>query len=135
MRYSNRLDGELYLIPKIRLYVILRLDNAFLDNGLSNPKVYYDFSSITIEHVLPQNPANGSQWEAFFPSQQQREKYLHRIGNLVLLSCKKNSAAQNFDFKNKKAKYFITIEGVSPFALTTQVLSEDEWTPEVIEQW
>ena len=131
----NTLDGDLYLIPKIRLYVMLRLDNAFLDNGLSNPKVLYDFSSITIEHILPQNPTNRSEWETLFPSQQQREKYLHRIGNLVLLSRKKNSEAQNFDFKKKKAKYFTTKTGVSPFALTTQVLNEQEWTPEVIQQW
>jgi hypothetical protein len=31
----------------------------------------------------------------------------------------------------KKEKYFTTIKGVSPFALTTQVLAEDEWTTDV----
>ncbi|OYD96267.1 hypothetical protein CDG76_05475 [Nostoc sp. 'Peltigera membranacea cyanobiont' 210A] len=32
----------------------------------------------------------------------------------------------------KKQKYFTTKTGVSNFALTTQVLMEKEWTPEVI---
>ena len=52
--------------------------------------------------------------------------------NFFLLN---NSEAQNFDFKKKKTKYFTSKTGVSPFALTTQVLSEQEWTPEVIEKW
>lgn len=128
------LDGEFYSIQKIRLYVLLRLDNALLDNALSNPKVSYDFSSITIEHVLPQNPAKGSEWETLFPSQQQRQKYLHRLGNLVLLSRRKNSEAQNYKFEVKKQKYFTTRNGISPFALTTQVLREQKWTPEVVER-
>ena len=63
-----------------------------------------------------------------------REKYLHRLGNFVLLPRRKNSEAQNFDFK-KKTKYFTSKTGVSPFALTNQVLTEEEWTPEVIEKW
>ena len=128
------LDGDLYLIQKIRLYVLLRLDNALLDSALSNPRSFYDFSSITIEHVLPQNPAKGSEWETLFPSQQQREKYLHRLGNLVLLSRRKNGESQNYKFEVKKQKYFTTRNGVSPFALTTQVLKEHEWTPTVIER-
>ena len=35
-----------------------------------------------------------------------REKYTHRIGNLVLLPRRKNSEAQNYDFDVKKQKYF-----------------------------
>jgi hypothetical protein len=101
---------------------------------LSNPKTTYDFSSITIEHILPQNPADGSEWKRlFFP--QQHKKYLHCVGNLVLLSRRKNSEAQNFDFQKKKQKYFTSKTGVSPFALTTQVLTEQEWTSETIEKW
>jgi hypothetical protein len=71
------------------------------------------------------------QW---FSDQQERGKYVHRLGNLLLLSRKKNSEAQNYDFVQKKQKYFTTKTGVSPFALTTQVLTEQEWTPEVIER-
>ncbi|MBW4544614.1 MAG: DUF262 domain-containing HNH endonuclease family protein [Symplocastrum torsivum CPER-KK1] len=123
------LDGDLYLIQKIRLYVLLRLDAA-----LSEGEASYNFSITTVEHVLPQNPASNSMWMKWFPSPEERERYVHRIGNLVLLSSAKNSQAQNYDFELKKQKYFTTKTGVSPFALTTQVLNEQEWTPEVIEQ-
>lgn len=123
------LDGDLYLTLKIRLYVLLRLDSA-----LSEGEASYNFSNITVEHVLPQNPASNSMWMKWFPSPEERERYVHRIGNLVLLSSGKNSQAQNYDFDLKKQKYFTTKTGVSPFALTTQVLKEQEWTPEVIEQ-
>jgi uncharacterized protein with ParB-like and HNH nuclease domain len=123
------LDGDLYLTQKIRLYVLLRLDAA-----LSEGEASYNFSIITVEHVLPQNPASNSIWMKWFPSPEERETYVHRIGNLVLLSSAKNSQAQNYDFELKKQKYFTTKTGVSPFALTTQVLNVQEWTPEVIER-
>jgi hypothetical protein len=123
------LDGDLYLTQKIRLYVLLRLDAA-----LSEGEASYNFSIITVEHVLPQNPAANSIWMKWFPSLEERERYVHRIGNLVLLSSGKNSQAKNYDFALKKQKYFTTKTGVSPFALTTQVLNEQEWTPKVIER-
>ena len=63
-----------------------------------------------------------------------RQKYVNRLGNLVLLSRGKNMKAENFDFDLKKRKYFSTDGGISPFVLTTQVLRYREWTPVVIEQ-
>jgi uncharacterized protein with ParB-like and HNH nuclease domain len=42
--------------------------------------------------------------------------------------------AENFDFEEKKQKYFSTNGGISPFVLTTQVLRYREWTPAIIEQ-
>ena len=122
------LNDDLYLIQRIRLFVLLRLDAA-----LSEGEATYQFPTITVEHVLPQNPASDSVWLRNF-TQQEHEKYVHRLGNLVLLSRRKNSEAQNYDFQKKKEKYFTTNTGVSPFALTTQVLQEDEWTPAVIER-
>lgn len=121
------LDSDLYLIKKIRRYVLVRLDAA-----LSEGEASYNFSNITVEHVLPQNPGANSEWMKWFPSEQERDQYVHRLGNLVLLSSAKNTLAQNYDFDVKKQKYFTTKTGVSPFALTTQVLREQEWTPEVI---
>jgi hypothetical protein len=50
----------------------------------------------------------------------------------VLLSKRKNSQAQNFDFERKKSEYFQR-NGVAPFAITTQVINEEKWTPEILE--
>lgn len=125
----QRLNGPLYLETKIRLYVLLRLDTY-----LSGGEAVYTLPRITVEHILPQSPRQDSQWLAWFPDEEARQSYVHRLGNLALLSGYKNSSAQNYDFDKKKEKYFTGKDGVSPFAITTQVLKQPEWTPEVIEQ-
>ena len=71
------------------------------------------------------------QW---FPTKELRETCTHRISNLVLLARAKNSQARNYEFEVKKQKYFSASKGVVNFALTTQVLSEKEWTPAVVER-
>jgi len=122
------LDGDLYLETKIRLYVLLRLDSE-----LSKGQATYNYPTITVEHVLPQNPDGNSTWVQWFPTEDLRQKYTHRIGNLVLLPRRKNSEAQNFDFDVKKQKYFSSAKGVSSFALTSQVLKEKDWTPAIVD--
>ena len=56
-RIVKTLDGDLYLVKRIRQYVLLRLDSA-----LAQGEASYDYSVITVEHVLPQNPSKGSTW-------------------------------------------------------------------------
>ena len=125
----DRLNGDIYNTYKARnarLYILLRLDSAISDG---NPN-YDSYKKITIEHILPQNPKSNSQWSNCF-SPEEKERYLHRLSNLVLLSCQKNAQAGNYDFQLKKEKYFN--KPVSAFALTVQVLKEQEWTPEIVE--
>ena len=123
------LDGNLYQERQSRLYVLLRLDAA-----LSEGDATYSMSRITVEHVLPQNPAVNGEWLRWFDDPERRAALVHRLGNLVLLSRAKNSRAQNYEFAVKKQKYFTTLQGISPFVLTTQVLQERTWTPSVIEK-
>lgn len=124
----DALDGDIYNIVKIRLPVLLRLDEA-----LTEGEATYGFPIISVEHVLPQKPSTGSKWLEWWPYEEERDENVHRLGNLVLLSRRKNSQAKNYDFDKKKVKYFKS-GGVSSFALTTQVLSEKQWTPEVVEE-
>lgn len=124
------LDGEIYLkTSRKRNYIILRLD-SFVSDGAAS----YDSKVLTIEHVLPQTVSAGSEWEELWPDQSTRQQWLNRIANLVPLSRQKNSKAQNYDFAEKKTKYFTGREGTSSFALTTQVLSTEEWIPQIVEQ-
>lgn len=124
----SRLGGEIYLVSKVRKYVLLRLDEVLA----KNPGVSYDHPLITVEHVLPQNPQADSVWTQTF-TDEERLRWTHRLGNLVLLNRAKNSEAQNFDFEKKKSKYFSGLNGVATFALTSQVLSHHEWTPAILE--
>ena len=127
-RILEVLDGNLYHMPRIPRPVLLRLDAS-----LSAGEARYDYKVISIEHVLPQNPPSGSEWLGWFPDEEQREEWNHRLGNLVLLSKRKNGQAQNFDFQRKKREYF-QHNGTSPFALTTEVINEEKWTPEILEK-
>lgn len=124
----QELNGEVYRqVPQRRLYILLRLDSALSDGSAT-----YDHSVISIEHVLPQNTPPGSKWCEWFPTQNLRDHWLHRLGNLLLLNHKKNSSASNYEFDKKKTAYF-TKGGVSPFPLTTQAVGEKEWTVPVVE--
>ena len=116
------IDGPIYDVRRVRMPLALRLDSLLSDEGAT-----YDHAIVSLEHVLPQNPEAGSEWSKTF-SDDNRAIWTDRLANLVLLSRRKNAQAQNFDFERKKKEYFQR-KGISPFALTTQVLNEKQWTP------
>jgi Protein of unknown function DUF262/Protein of unknown function (DUF1524) len=122
------LSGPIYdtLAARARSAVLLRLDALVSGGGAT-----YDYETITVEHILPQNPKADSKWVEWFPDAQRRIEIVHSIGNLALLTRKKNASASNWEFDRKKKAYF-SKDGVSPFVLTTQVLEHNEWTPEVV---
>ncbi len=122
------LDGPIYLQTRVRLPLLLRLDSLMSDAGAR-----YDHKVISVEHVLPRQPAQGSEWLDSFPDPEIRDTWTHRLANLVLLSRQKNTQAQNYDFARKKEEYFKK-RGIAHFALTSQVLSETEWDPDVLQR-
>lgn len=126
----RRLDGPLYemLAPRVLAILLMRLDRLVADQQAS-----YKHDVVSVEHVMPQQPAPRSQWQEWVPDTQMHQYWVHRLGNLALLSRSKNSSASNRDFNWKKNSYF-TKGGVSSFALTTQVLAHAEWTVDVLEQ-
>ena len=122
------LDGPIYqsMPARARSIVMLRLDSLVSGGGAT-----YDYPTITVEHVLPQTPAAASEWMTWFPEETDRLLWVHRLGNLALLTRKKNSSASNYEFSHKKKAYFAN-NGISPFPITTQVLQNDQWTPEIV---
>ena len=54
---------------------------------------------------MPQNPDNVSQWKTAF-TDNDRENWTNKLGNLVLISRRKNSSQGNKDYADKKEKYF-----------------------------
>ena len=123
------LSGSIYRLRPVARFarpLLLRLDSM-----LADADARYDHKTITVEHVLPQTPEPGSGWVHNFPDDDERIEWTHRLANLVLLSRSKNSRAQNYEFDRKKTEYFQR-QGVTSFALTTQVVAESEWTPKVL---
>jgi hypothetical protein len=124
----DRLADDIYSLTRVRRYVLLRLDSVLSAGGAT-----YDYPIITVEHVLPQNPTTNSEWRRWF-TDEEREFWVHRLANLVLLPRRKNSEASNYDFATKKQKYFASRSGVVPFVLTGQVMSESDWRPAQLEK-
>jgi len=127
----NVLDGPFYTELRSavsRKSVLLRLDSL-----LASGEAKYEYPEISVEHVLPQKPQAGSEWLQWFPKQSQRDHWTHRIANLVLLSKRANSSANNYEFARKKTSYFVRT-GVTTFALTVPVLECSSWTPELLEK-
>jgi hypothetical protein len=123
------LNGSLYETHSSRALAVLLLR---LDRLMSDFSASYQHNVVSVEHVMPQQPAPNSQWLSWVPDAQIHQRWVHRLGNLALLSRNKNSAASNYEFERKKTAYF-TKGGVCSFALTTQVLQHSIWTEEVIQ--
>jgi len=118
-------DNQFYSIygGKLAKYILLRIDMKYWD--LENFPGYP--GTITVEHILPQTPPEDSEWIERF-GEKERMEWTNKLGNLVLLSGKKNSKAQNYDFDKKKDVYFK--EKSTPFRITHEVEDKDEWSLE-----
>ncbi|WNG13527.1 DUF262 domain-containing protein [Cystobacter fuscus] len=118
--FLGLLDGELYGMP-FDTAVLLRLEDAAQDESVT--KTYSGL--LTIEHVLPQ-ALKDAYWKERF-SDEQHGLWLHRLGNLALLSGRKNYRAQYYGFDRKKKIYKERSKNVS-FDLTKEVCDQPEWS-------
>lgn len=94
------LDGQIYGRRAAR-YVLLKLDLLYHGHNtkLEMPE------TISIEHILPQTPNVESNWRKDF-TDAERQCWTNRLGNLVLISRKKNSSQGNKEYRDKKENYF-----------------------------
>jgi len=121
---SNILDStQFYSIfgGRFARYILLRADMELWD--LENFPGYP--GTVTVEHILPQTPSEKSQWVSIF-NEEDRKAWTNKLGNLVLLSGRKNSNAQNFEFDKKKEIYFK--KKSTPFRITQQLENYSDWT-------
>lgn len=100
IQLANAIDGVIYGRRFVK-YVLLRLEYLMASHAapLNLP------DEISVEHILPQTPSISSQWLREF-TEEQRNEWLHRIGNLMLLSQRKNASLGNLDFSDKRLRYF-----------------------------
>lgn len=107
-------------IVKMIRAVLLRLDKEYQDDSVE--KTYH--GRITIEHILPQKMTN-QYWKSHFTELEHNE-WVHKLGNLTLISGVKNSEAQNNDFEFKKSVFLKKDSKVS-FDLTKKVCENQHW--------
>lgn len=126
-KFVAALNGNVYDdLPKARMALVLRLESLVRAPGVQLQ------NAVSLEHVLPQTPPDGSDWLQWFPDEDERQAWTHRLANLVPLDRSKNSSASNYDFAKKKSAYFNGKGTASPFVLTQEVRSEDKWTPAML---
>lgn len=126
--FLNLLDNEKWgeyagqRINKTR-YLLLKID--LLSSSL-NSRLYFDKSIASVEHLMPRNLGK----ESLAISDLDHKKWVHRLGNIVLVDRKKNSSLSNKEFHDKKTRYKGSIENR---ANTNYVfMTYDEWNIEKI---
>lgn len=124
--FCRVVEGPIYG-RRFARYVLLKLDYFFHDHALR-----MHFETLSVEHILPQNPDSKSQWVKDF-SDNERAEWTDRLGNLVLITRRKNSSQGRLDYKEKKKRYFDKCIDTCPNSL--RVLRQyEKWTPAELKQ-
>mgnify|MGYP000856880599 CR=1 FL=1 len=124
--FLKALDGSVYG-RRFTLYVLLMLDYLY-----QNHDQRMHFETLSVEHILPQTPDGKSRWVVDF-TEPDRKLWTDRLGNLVIITRRKNTSQGNLDFDDKRRKYFEKNIDTCPNSL--RVLQQyDRWTPVELKQ-
>ncbi|MGL2887694.1 DUF262 domain-containing protein [Helicobacter pylori] len=102
-QYHYNLWDSYSVYPSKWVRPVLALANYFMADEEKPHFIAMD-AETQVEHILPQNPKKGSQWNADF-NKEKREEWVNNIANLTLLKRKKNAKALNGDFDEKRKIY------------------------------
>lgn len=90
------------------------------------------------DHILPEKWASIEDWKIKW-TEDQAKRWIHRIGNLTLLSGKKNIRASNDSFEKKKKIYKGKgLDGTTAFLITQKIIDEPDWSENNVkerQQW
>lgn len=123
------LKGDIYG-RSFTKFVLLVLDYLYTDKEESLPS----YNTISVEHILPQNPAPDSQWCKDFKKNEEKNdfEWIHKIGNLVLLGRRKNTSQGRMDYRDKVKNYFRS--RISMFKNSNRIITTYKtWTPKDVE--
>ncbi|GAA9399444.1 hypothetical protein BTM419_11480 [Helicobacter pylori] len=102
-QYFYNLWNSSSVYPSNWVRPVLALANYFMVDE-EKPNFIVMDAETQVEHVLPQSPKKGSQWNADF-NKEKKEEWVNNIANLTLLKRKKNAQALNGDFDEKRKIY------------------------------
>lgn len=86
---------------------------------------------IEVEHILPITIEEKYGWQNIF-TEDERNKLTNTLGNLTLLSKRKNIQARNYAFSDKKEAYRKKDNVTTSLELTAQVSNNEKWTSDEI---
>ena len=105
---------------------------AKIEEGLSDQSITVQYESLSIEHILPQTPTH-DYWRTRF-SVEDQVNLTNCLGNLSLISFRKNSQAKNYPFDKKINVYFKRDQQSSNLVMVNQINTGSDWSPERIEK-
>jgi hypothetical protein len=127
--FENEDDKGYYKWSGLK-YVLYEYEISLQKDYHGESKILWkEINKESIEHIYPQTPKDT--WIDDFSNlkgNKQRNKYTNSLGNLLLLSSKKNSMASNKPFKDKKELY-----SVGSFN-EIEVSKYDKWTTKEIDE-
>lgn len=123
---KNNISEQIYR-KRYGKYILLLLEYLMHDHST----VFPEFTKLSVEHILPQNPGLKSEWNKLFTVQEMQD-HIHKLGNLLLISRSKNSSLSRKDFKEKKKTYFTGSVSVLPNSL--RVMQYDSWTLPLLQE-
>ena len=106
-------------------YLLLKLDLLL---GHRDMEMTFNKTFATVEHILPQKIQN-TIWDV--PAED-HQKWLHRLGNIVLIDKRKNSSIGNAPYQVKKDKYKVHFDSRANTNYVFQTFSE--WNLSTIQQ-
>jgi len=131
---SDNLKNDVYGKPWLR--PLLAVIEYHQTDDLKISFIELD-NKIHVDHILPQGWESVPEWNKNWPKPQAAEEWLNKIGNLTLLSGKKNIAQQN-DPPQKKAKMYEQGHGgTTAFIISRDIIGKLEtggWTEEDVKE-
>lgn len=134
---------ELMLNTKDREYIISTLSApdlygkrlvkpvlAKIEEQINDGSIVISFEILSIEHILPQTPTD-IYWTSRF-TMDDKLKLTNSLGNLSLITVRKNAQAKNYDFSTKVNVYFKADGRASNLAMVNNLLNYSEWTADNI---
>ena len=126
---QNDVYGEPWLRPLLGVIEYQQTDDSKFSFIELNNKLHVD-------HILPVKWNEREEWKKLW-TEQQATKWLHKIGNLTLLSGKKNIAQQNDPPKEKAEMYKKRHGGTTAFEISKMIIDKLEkgtWTEKDVEE-
>ena len=136
-------NSELMLNDQDRKYIISTLSKpdlygkrlvkpvlAKIEEQMNDSSISINFGDLNIEHVYPQTPTD-VYWTSRF-STDDKLNWTNNLGNLSLISVRKNSQAKNYELDKKIKVYFRADGKASNLAMVNELLDYPDWLPDTI---
>lgn len=103
-----------------------------IEEQLNDSSITIAYSNLSIEHILPKTPTE-HYWTSRFKSDD-RTKWTNNLGNLSLISVRKNSQASNYSFIDKIDVYFKADGKASNLSMVNNLKVYKNWNVTTIKE-